>query len=104
MGYERLQSNYQHYLSVNVSRDVIGDHLTGLQVFPQRLTNDIYARDLQHKLPDLSENVPLQTRRQMYNPPPPISPGFKQLDYSVCGYVIAMVDTRKMNRKRELPQ
>ena len=35
-------------------------------IFPQRLTGDIYANKLQDELPALLENVPLQTRLQMY--------------------------------------
>jgi hypothetical protein len=46
--------------------DVIGDQLIGLYIFPQCLTGDIYANVLQAELPALLENVPLQTRRQMY--------------------------------------
>jgi hypothetical protein len=45
---------------------VIGDQLIGPYIFPQRLTGDIYANFLQDELPTLLEDVPLQTRQQMY--------------------------------------
>jgi len=45
---------------------VIGDKLTGPYIFPQRLTGDIYATFMQDEVPALVENVPVQTRRQMY--------------------------------------
>jgi hypothetical protein len=41
---------------------VTGDQLTGLYIFPQCLTGDIYANFLQDELPALLENIPLQTR------------------------------------------
>jgi hypothetical protein len=46
---------------------VIGDQLISSYSFSQRLTGDIYTNFLQDELPALLENVPLQTRRQMYN-------------------------------------
>jgi hypothetical protein len=45
---------------------VTGDQLIVLYIFSQRLTGAIYAYVLQDELPTLLENVPLQTRRQMY--------------------------------------
>ena len=61
-----VKSNYQHHFSVNVWCGVIGDQLTGLYIFLQCLTGDIYANFLQDELPALLENVSLQTRQQMY--------------------------------------
>ena len=61
-----VASNDQHLFAVNVWCGVIGDQLIGPYIFPQRLTGDIYATFLQDGLPALLENVPLQTRRQMY--------------------------------------
>jgi len=69
-----VESNYQHRFSVSVWCGVIGDQMIGPYIFPQRVTGDIYASVLQDELPALFENVPLQTRRQMYyqhNGPPP---------------------------------
>ena len=61
-----VESNYQHRFSVNVWCGVIGNQLSGPYIFPQHLTGDIYADFLLDELPALLENVPLQTRRQMY--------------------------------------
>ena len=58
---------------------VIGDQMTGPYTFPQRLTGDIYANVLQNELPALLENVPLQTRRQMYYQHEGTSPHFSQV-------------------------
>jgi hypothetical protein len=46
--------------------DVMGDHLTGPCIFPQRLTGFIYASFLQDVLPGPPEKVSLRARRQMY--------------------------------------
>jgi len=78
--------NYQHCVSERCG--VIGDQLIGPYIFPQRLTGNIYASVLQHGLPALLENVPLQKRRQMcykHNGAPPhfiqyLSP--KPMDWS----------------------
>ena len=56
-----VESNYQHRFSVNVWCGVIGDQLMGPYVFPQRLTDDIYANILQDELSKPLENVPPQT-------------------------------------------
>jgi len=42
-----VESNYQHLFAVNVWCGVIGDHLIGPYILPQRLTGDIYANYLQ---------------------------------------------------------
>jgi hypothetical protein len=55
-----VESNFQHLLAINVLFGVIGPY-----IFPC-LTGDIYTNSLQDELPTLSENVPLQTQRQMY--------------------------------------
>ena len=126
-----VESNYQHRFSVNVWCGVIGDQLIGPCIFPQRLTGDIYANFLQEELPAL-ENVPLQTRRQMYYQHDGVLPHFSQvvrqylihkflnrwigrgdaqnwppglnsLDYHVWGYMKAMVYAHQVNT-RELLQ
>ena len=56
----------------------IGDKLIGPYIFPQRMTGDIYANVLQ-ELPTLFENVPLQTRRQMYYQHDGVPPYFSQV-------------------------
>jgi hypothetical protein len=74
-----VQSKYQHRFSVNVWCCVIGDQLIGPYIFPQRLTGGIYANVLHDKLPELLENVPLQTRRQMYYQHDGAPPHFSQV-------------------------
>jgi len=74
-----VDSNYQHRFSFNVWFGDIGDHLIGPYIFPQRLTGDIYANFLQDELPALLENVPLQTRRQMYYQHDVAPPHFSQV-------------------------
>jgi hypothetical protein len=59
---------------------VIGDQLIGPYIFPQRLTGDIYANVLQDKLPALLENVPVQTRRQLYCQHEGAPPHFSQVE------------------------
>ena len=61
-----LKSNYQHRFSVNEWFGVTGDQMIGPYIFPQRLTVGIYVNILQDELPALLDNVPLQTRRQLY--------------------------------------
>jgi hypothetical protein len=57
---------------------VNGEQLIGWYIFPQRLTGDIYANFLQDELSALLENVPLQTRRQMYYQRDGVKPHFSQ--------------------------
>jgi hypothetical protein len=58
---------------------VIGDQLIGLYIFPQCLTGAIYANFLRDVLPGLLENVPLQTRLQMYYQHDGAPPHFSQV-------------------------
>ena len=58
---------------------VIGDQLIDPYIFPQRLTGDIYANFLQDELPAILENVPLQTRWQMYYQHDGVTPHFSQV-------------------------
>ena len=74
-----VENNYQHRFSVNAWCGVIGDQLTGPHIFPQRLTGDIYTNLLQHELPAILENVPIQTRRQMCYQHDGASPHFSQV-------------------------
>ena len=67
-------SNFQHLFAINVWCGVIGPY-----IFPQCLTGDIYASFLQDELPALLENVPLQTRRQMYYQHDGVPPHFSQV-------------------------
>lgn len=59
------KKKYQHRFSINVWCGVIGDRLIGQYIFTQRLTGDT-PTCLQHELQDVSENILLQTRRQLY--------------------------------------
>jgi hypothetical protein len=61
-----VERNYQHLFVINVWCGVNGDQIIAPYFFLQHLTGDIYANFLQHELPAFLENVPLQTRRQMY--------------------------------------
>jgi hypothetical protein len=74
-----VESTCQHRFSVNVGCGVIGDQLFGPYIFLQRLTGDIYANVLQDELPALLENVPLQTRLQMYYQRDLAPPHFSQV-------------------------
>ena len=57
----------------------IDDQLTGPYIFQQRLAGNIYTHVLQDELPVLLENVPLQTRRQMYYQHDEASPHVSQV-------------------------
>jgi hypothetical protein len=65
---------------------VIGDQLIGPYIFPQRLAGDIYANVLQDDLQALLENVPLQTRRQMYHQHGVAPPHFRQVARKYLNY------------------
>jgi hypothetical protein len=58
---------------------VTGDQLIGPYIFPQRLTGDIYVNVSQDELPALLQNVPLQTRQQMYYQHGGAPPHFSQV-------------------------
>ena len=58
---------------------VIGDQIIGPYIFAQRLTGAIYANFLRDELPALLENVPLQTRLQMYYQHDAAPPHFSQV-------------------------
>ena len=45
---------------------IVGDHLIGPFFLPARLTGDVYRHFLEHDLPTLLEDVPLQLRSKMY--------------------------------------
>ena len=74
-----VESNYQRRFSVNVWCGVFGDQFIGLYIFPQRLSGEIYANFLQDELPALIENVPLQTRWQIYYQHDGAPPRFDQV-------------------------
>ncbi|KAK3882488.1 hypothetical protein Pcinc_013131 [Petrolisthes cinctipes] len=57
---------HQERFSINVWAGILGDHLIGPFMLPQRLTANVYTRFLQDDLPILLEDVPFRTRRQMW--------------------------------------
>ena len=61
--HKQLSKATTNISAVNVWCGVNGDQIIGPHIFPQLLTGDTYANGLQHELPALLENVPLQTRR-----------------------------------------
>lgn len=60
------QSRHQRKFSVNVWAGIIGDHLIGPYFFEGALTGQFYANFLEHELPQLLENVPLNVRQRMW--------------------------------------
>ena len=65
--------------TINVWCGVIADQVTGPHSVWQRLTADISANCLQHELSAVLENVPLQTRSQMYYQHDGAPPHFSQV-------------------------
>ena len=57
---------HQERFSINVWAGILGDHLIGPFMLPQRLTGNVYTRFLQEDLPTLLDDVPLRIRRQMW--------------------------------------
>ena len=96
-----LESNYQHRFSVNVWCGVLGDQLIAPYIFPQRLT--WYLQHLlQDELPAVLENVPLQTRRQMYYKNDETPSHFSQ---AICQYLnqISQIDGLVVAVTQNLP-
>jgi hypothetical protein len=58
---------------------VIGGQLIGPYIFPQRLSGEIYSSFLQDELPAILEDVPLQTRWQIYYQHDGVPPQFSQV-------------------------
>ncbi|KAJ8957202.1 hypothetical protein NQ318_007764 [Aromia moschata] len=60
-------SHYQHqFQSINIWAEIIGNFLIGPLVLPERLNGQLYLEFLQNDFPDLIEDLPLETRRNMY--------------------------------------
>jgi len=68
--YGKVESNYQHLFAINIWCGVNGDQIIGPY---------IYVNFLQHELPAFLENVPLQTRWQMYYQHDGAPPHFSQV-------------------------
>lgn len=61
-----VESHFQHRFSVNVWCGVVCDQLLGPFIFPGNLNGQMYGNFLLQELPQLLDDVPLETRRQMY--------------------------------------
>lgn len=57
---------FQRRFSVNVWAGVVGNHLIGPHVLPNRMNADDFLRFLQHDLDILLEDIPLATRQNMW--------------------------------------
>lgn len=60
------ERGHQVRYGVNVWAGIVGDHLIGPYILPDRLTGEVYLRFLQGALNDLLEDVPLLLRRRMW--------------------------------------
>ena len=54
------QTSHQHRFSVNVWAGVIGNTLIGPAILPSRVDSTSYLDFIQHELPELPEDLPLQ--------------------------------------------
>lgn len=61
-----IENHSQVQFSLNIWVGIIGDHLVGPCILPQRLTGEEYRRFLEYKLPELLEEVDLETRNRMW--------------------------------------
>src|SRR5678816_2810305 len=61
-----VESRHQHQFSLNVWVGIVGGPLIGPLFLPARLTGDVYRQFLEHDLPTLLEDIPLQLRSKMY--------------------------------------
>lgn len=59
-------THFQHEFSVNVWCGIIGDHLLGPYELPTRLNAESYLNFLEHVLPTLLENIPLNLRLSLW--------------------------------------
>ena len=85
------ESHFQVRFSVNVWAGIIGDHVVGPYIFPQRLTGQSYSIFLDEVLPQLLENVPLHIRNQSWFQHDGAPPHFS-------ANVRALLDARYRNR------
>lgn len=59
-------NHFQHEFKINVWAGIIGNFIIGPVRLPQRLTGEAYLIFLQHTLPDLLDDIPLDIRRNMW--------------------------------------
>ena len=57
---------FQHQWSVTCWCNIVGDHVIAPHFFEKRLTGQVYANFLQNVLPQLTEDVPLYVRINMW--------------------------------------
>ena len=58
--------HFQHEIRVNVWAGILGDHVIGPYIFPEKLTGSTYLIFLREVLPLLLEDVPIEARRNMW--------------------------------------
>ena len=61
-----VESRHQQRFSLNVWAGLVGDHLIGPYVLPNRLNGQAYLTFLRDDLPDLLDDIPLLTRQRMW--------------------------------------
>lgn len=61
-----VERGFQQQFSVNVWAGIIGDYIIGPHFLPLRLNGETYRQFLEETLPQLLENIPLQTRQNMW--------------------------------------
>lgn len=64
--HQTFNRSYQHRFSLNVWCGILGDNLIGPYFFEGRLTGEIYAEFLTHRLSNLLDDVSLVERRNMW--------------------------------------
>ncbi|GBN09982.1 hypothetical protein AVEN_61206-1 [Araneus ventricosus] len=61
-----VSSDVQHKFSNNIWAGILGDHLLGPYLLPERLNGTVkYLVFLQHVLPDLLQGIPTNLRQNM---------------------------------------
>lgn len=60
-----VSSKVQHRFSINIWAGILGDHLLGPYLLPERLNGAKYLVFLQHVLPDLLQGIPATVRQNM---------------------------------------
>jgi hypothetical protein len=56
----------QHQFSINIWAGIVGENVIGPYLLPPRLNGHLYLEFLQHVLPELLQDVPLDIRRDMW--------------------------------------
>ncbi|XP_026828181.1 uncharacterized protein LOC113562592 [Ooceraea biroi] len=61
-----IQTNHQHRFSLNILMGIIGDHLIGPVILPNRLSGAAYLNFLVNTLPQYLDDMPLAERLSMW--------------------------------------